>query len=891
MTMYVQRFHYVYILQDIIKVWMGNSWKQNAYCILLESGVECPTMPKNGSTVVGKNCFPDHPKESVLPRSVPHSEIAEIIDRVHQRMLDQISQLFASTSHANNLQKARGHLADFTNQLKEDIGIDGEGTPGDIRTYGELADVGRAAYALLRMRAIGHREYKNRKMNPELVRILRQEIDDTVAAYQLAMAPQKDNVIASQGESTIAPDVDPPAASIPEAVIVRSQQMDPASSSESVVLSENSNILAQLNQYTELNPLEFPQPLHGYWDLDALAQHHTHVPPTDTVPSWVRLLLESEATRLLALLSDSSNRLHRNELDKFFATTQSFCRSNQNRSLARDAVLSSSDKVKKQIEEWISRHSLDGYPEQDRKYVYTPGYLRRQEQIQLMQPNIERIVAHHFSRVSVPLAQRRLVDIGTWDGEMPRTLRSHFGEMIGIEPNDKRFDLLAANPTVNLIPLNTDMQTILRGECPHDLHAHAFLFSHVLYFMQQEDIDLEALQWAVQHADNNGIVIIVLNDTMCEIASRAHMRKVFGVREQEGTPQYYEQFFQRKGIATRTMRPTLHVKAHTPEGKVAMRELMQLLLPGETRHNQSGLDVYQSIIDGQGGVLKHTLNILIAYKNPTFAPVQPAPREIPKCFPAPASAGGNQVGVKTKGVPHQIMPAPDPGDFSFEPIGDKIGTLEPSDVLKMLDVIAERTWGEEQSVRRILSQLDVDWSMYQFWLQNRRDYEIADKILRYIKEHSEFPEMQSIGRPVYALVIQSLRRQHNGSASLEPHLRQLGLYARYCRLIGGKPERRRKIVRDEGHTRVLDSPRTEQQTSVVHTGNGAISVRAKVDREKKAPAPKVSMDANVAMLTDADRRLLSERDRMIDLIVGGDMDVAIRLLTIRESLIDSISRK
>lgn len=744
-----------------------------------------------------QDCFPEIDSTVKLPRPIPLCEIKEVIGDAHQSILGTLNTIFSDTSKVGLLVKNRGRLMTLVSRITESLETsNGERKAEDLTTFGDLRRTQKKVHEIVVEAKRGHPKFKDRRINPELASI----IDNTIAKISsqycaeirklgnLSQPASTDDKQLHRTKTTHHP---------------KKMNVEPLALP---LKSNDINFFSVINQGIELNDLEFPQPLHGYLDMDALALERGKVVSEESLPSWMLQLRETEANRLSILLADGEEKPHlESKLDTFFLSTNAnYFLNLAARSKIIQTIMRSVGNAKALLNAYLKRHAHEGSPEESGVYIRKQGFLRTQEQLQLMQPNLTRIVEHHFGRLGVPAAKRTLIDIGTWDGKMPKALSRSFGDMIGIEPNDEHFTQLLGNPIRNLQPVNADMQTILSNPAMYNFHADMILFSHVLYFLQKDEADTDALSWALHHLNENGILVIILNDAQLEPSSRAHIRKHFGVREGSAVPHYYQKYFEEKGINVRMMRPTLYAKAHTDKGRVAMRDLIRFILPGETRHDHAKLKAYQNLIAENNGVFKHTLHFLVAYKNGDTAPAQPDARNI--LF---RSKGKKPVALPQtnlpKTVPHHHDEEEEVSTSALEPLTDKsILAIEPAEILRYVQSITQQSWGEERKTRALLQGLNIPWNTFRSWIDREKDYEAAVKILNDVAENGHVGADTAVRQSdaAWKITFASIRRAlmqeiESGNSSFGPdeidvalewQLQQYKLWTRYCSMQNSTDE-------------------------------------------------------------------------------------------------------
>jgi hypothetical protein len=62
-------------------------------------------------------CFPEMPKDTPLPSSIPAKELHEVINGAYNAILEHLKRLFADTSQARTLQQSRGRLENAMREL------------------------------------------------------------------------------------------------------------------------------------------------------------------------------------------------------------------------------------------------------------------------------------------------------------------------------------------------------------------------------------------------------------------------------------------------------------------------------------------------------------------------------------------------------------------------------------------------------------------------------------------------------------------------------------------------------------------------------------------------------------------------------------------------------
>jgi hypothetical protein len=467
----------------------------------------------------------------------------------------------------------------------------------------------------------------------------------------------------------------------------------------------------------------------------------------------MRSLSEQETNRALNILTDENLSVaeKRRDLETDFSRGSSVLADAPAYRQRIIRELMENNETKTKLREWLQRHGMDGLKETEGAIVKKPGLLRVNEQKHLTKPNLRHIFSEHFDRIGYSHDQRTLVDIGTWDGEIPRSLQPIFGRTIGIEMNENKFDELVIDPrNARLIPVRGDIVDIMKNAAlSAEVRGDAYLMSHLLYFLSNaesgEDYDAVLLKWVMRQLSPKGIGVIVLNDTRHDspFNSRDGVRKHFGIRETNPSIDHYAAMLHREGITTRIIRPSLRITGHTPDGKRAMKDVIRFLIPGDARNNDRKLDEYvQTLEEECNAEFLHTLSMLVMYKDPATAPAEsaqpiyPVTKDTSRLFHRTRSistpvrtAVANVVSPVIQ--PESLPTAPEPECMiNFEDFRGKLQELTTAEMINLLEEISKRTdGGDEDKLKLVLDELGMQRTTFFKLLENK------SKLQKSAREH------------------------------------------------------------------------------------------------------------------------------------------------------------
>lgn len=331
-------------------------------------------------------------------------------------------------------------------------------------------------------------------------------------------------------------------------------------------------------------------------------------------PECIKMLSEAQAAQLINFLGTYPDA---DELGTFFLRFFEDTKHSAARSIQRASISLAKDPPAsiKKLQHLVSH--VSNKKEVQRQYVH-PGTLRRIERHRLLYPNLRAIIETHFERCPKPPSERRLLDIGAWDGHTAEYLEDLFSYTVAVEASMTRYHQLEKkkSPTFETVFGNIgELIDSLEFEPQPDVA----LLSHVLYFLKERDrdTDKEVLEWTQDNLNRDGISISVLNDLVGEPGSRAHLRKTLAGSEVNSSAQRYVEHLERQGYSTQVTRPTVTLTTNTNEGLSALREMMMYLLPENARNNPEAIDHYiDSYIRDRGGkgvhTFDHSLFILVA---------------------------------------------------------------------------------------------------------------------------------------------------------------------------------------------------------------------------------------------------------------------------------------
>jgi|GEM_PF-57075 len=349
-----------------------------------------------------------------------------------------------------------------------------------------------------------------------------------------------------------------------------------------------------------------------------------------TVRPWLQTWKEPQTHRMHSLLLDLQKE------KRFFVAQDKEI----TRELERDGI---GEKDKKRIVRDLTKRTytdacrmlrdrireLDTLPEHSGRVFQRPnGYFKAKEFERLLTPNLKLILRACFAHAQKPQQDRLLLDIGAWDGRVTASLREFFGSTIAVEPHPDRFRQLAKRESDHFSAVNATIEELMEDPNALQTKPDVILMSHLLYHLRtpiDEDVDLQALLWAREQLAPGGILIIILNDTNPRPGTRAHFRRTVRRGEKNQNPQQYVEFLRQRNSLVQVMHPILRFEARTPEGKDALQDIMQWMLPPEVRWLEPRIDEYRTKYtqnsDGQEA-FEHALAIIVAHRDPSASPLQ-----------------------------------------------------------------------------------------------------------------------------------------------------------------------------------------------------------------------------------------------------------------------------
>lgn len=315
-------------------------------------------------------------------------------------------------------------------------------------------------------------------------------------------------------------------------------------------------------------------------------------------PGWVRLLPESTATRLHTLLMKSVST---SEVRDFLLKAEpGLAQQQKYLQKALQDCFAKQEETAEVLRKWIQQFDEGGHlPGQ---YVTSPHFLRAAENEKLIIPNVRNIINRHFAGSDVPPADRRLVVAG--DIQCAPGFRDLFGDVIPLLKKSK-------------------LRGIINVPEMFQQKADVIILGHLSEMLRFED-DEKALLWAQSCLKPGGITIVIANDKMPEVPSRAHFRSKFNTAgERVVSAARYQEFMAGRGFATEMGKATLELESQTPEGLAATGELLRFTLPSgiQSHITQEDIETYlERYVKGKGSEEKNTLHyslmFLVAHENP-----------------------------------------------------------------------------------------------------------------------------------------------------------------------------------------------------------------------------------------------------------------------------------
>lgn len=822
-----------------------------------------------------------------LPREISSTEINDDISDANASILQQLADLFKGTNLGSLLQQNRGRLGNAINDLRSKLGINKD-NPGDtepLRTFGDLrVTAGRVSRVL--------REVSNPpgggKTDPTVGRLLEEEWHTVRAKY-----------IREIGQThPVPPVVD---ANEPKNGN-RGGVKDPADgngkkerNSNGVMRQEHEpgfEVRQVLNANTDIVSGQFPQPLHGFVDLDLLSKKNSRNGFRDQPSTWMHLLSEPQRENLQRILSESANNpFFRNLLDAFLRQTRlPFINDTQRLTTVLDDITETTF-VREQIMRMIR---IDGNADATGGTVDDNELLRTHGLRQLILPNFERIIDEHFDRLSIGVDRRKLTDMDTGDGSIIKALGTHFGHRFGYTGNMTSHVSLNRERVDGLQVRLQTVESLMRRTSDRKHFSDVVLMSGGLHHMQRGN-DLAVLNWAQEHLGRNGMIMLAFPDHKEDPASVAHMQSAFGIRPSSTDPVEYIDHLQRRGMTVRTMRPSLHFKVQTDNGRAALRDLMLSILPPTARRHTGKMDQYQSLIDQQGGVFTYTMEIVVAYAEQDIAPEETSPRTIVIPFLAEQNTdAGHTKHLDLKSSDGESTAAK---SETLSPLPKPIIECSPAEIVAFVEQINGLAWGDETNERRLLSTINMEWAQFRSLKRAYVDNKLADEILKHVEGQRTPPPPQRATDNVWRIVFKQLQILHPDQAERNALLRDTGLRTRYVNLMVPKEERvrrPRKVREPEpvptSITRIDDKEEVDEDEQQDKETEDPVETDAPTIERSEHRAPEIQPVAVVRndALSPADRLLLQARAQLIQQIIEGGNSPVDPLLALRARLIATL---
>ncbi len=261
------------------------------------------------------------------------------------------------------------------------------------------------------------------------------------------------------------------------------------------------------------------------------------------------------------------------------------------------------------------------------KIVQSPGIFRTIEREKLVIPALRSILSRQFQEDR--LLERTLLDIGSWDGSIPIALKEHFRSIYAVEPSQVRFESLQRKLSrfskrdrqlgdfTEMTAINQDMMSLTQHAATLPYRLDAVLMSHVLYFAKFEQ-DEFILKWGASKLSQDGILLLVLNDTTPDIGTRAHLRRVVNGREANPNPYRMAEYLNRLGTEVEVSHLELTFRASSENGLEVIKDIARYFLT-TSKGRTEGINEYteKHIRDHLGSnkhVFRHRIAIISARK-------------------------------------------------------------------------------------------------------------------------------------------------------------------------------------------------------------------------------------------------------------------------------------
>lgn len=809
-------------------------------------------------------CFPDVPNDEALPRAIPVSELDTEITKAYDGALSLVQKMHASDG--TELQKERSRLSLAVQQVKKKIGISDKGmNANDIATYGDLRRVAMSARRQLRDSLQGSERFKDRRVSSAVAKLLEDAYRDIVEKYRREVEQNQSQELrlrllhARQATSALKDEEKPKTV----------EKKIPKNGN-----GLNGEILAALNAETEIEHGVFPQPLHGFLDLDVLAEKKG----VELSSTWLRDLAEGEKHRLLLVLTESDPllNLERNLHDFFQRSSVPFASDISRRSTVVTGIVQDGSRrslMKKELQK-----DSDTGVQADSAFVES-GVLQQHTLNQLLKPNLLRIVEEHFIGDPRTLDRRTLVDLCARDGSLCRALRNHFGSMKAFEGDEHRFRHLMDQGIPNLDPIRASLADILQSPGSFTHHADAVLLAHTREDLSGDpDVARRAVRYAESVLKQKGVLILAASDSTMSYGAAGARFGQYAHRLKDSL-EPHRVLLERNGLETRAMHPMLHVKAHTPQGREAMAEMFQAMIPGGHARSVSERMIHlKKILQENDGILTYGMQIMAAYKSKVPS------ASVPRAVELPASI---RLSEPSKKVPAPIRrvsaepstPASAEKQDELKPLSKALIELEPHEILKYVQAI-----GSSHDQETTAKQLGIPWNTFNLWRDSNLSLVASDKVLRSIAKANVLPTGVRIDEPVLRLVIRVLQKSHADEAEFKRFLRQIGLYQRYKNVFMPKQPRIEEQEEEE-----FEPP---AETFVAPTPKPVLRKKKKKKVQEEVPvAPSLQQATDELSFPETPTGIvLRSRQALIDAMLTGSLSKSETALSMRSAFIEGFRR-
>ena len=803
-------------------------------------------------------CFSDIPNSELLHREIPLTEIAGEIDSHNDDILKLIRSMHTD---GNSLQKETSKLGQALGDVRKKLGVvKGSVSDVSLRDYGDLRRIGMSAYRALRSVLV--RDVK--APSSAVIKLLEEAYKEMVEKYKreveanqptdlkLRLLREKETVTSSRDEVA------------PRVVAKQAPRNGNGPGGE---------ILSALNAGTDLEHGVFPQSLHGFLDLDVLAEKKG----VELSSTWLRDLGEGEKHRLLLVLTESDPllNLERNLHDFFTLSSVPFASDLIRRSSVVTGIVQDGSRRSAMKKELLKQS--DTVTQTDSAFSES-GVLRQHTLNQLLKPNLLRIIEEHFLGDPRAPDRRTLVDLSAKDGSLCRALRNHFGNMKAFEGDEHRFRHLMDQGISNLDPIRASLDDILQSPGNFTHHADAVLLAHT-----REDLsgDADFAPRAVRHAESmlkqKGVLILAASDSKMSYATAGARRGRYAYKLTDSL-ESHRSLLERNGLETRTMHPMLYVKAHTPQGRETMAEMFQTMLPGSTARSASERMIHlQNILQENDGILTYGMQIIAAYKSRAPSASVPRTIELPASLRTPEPTKKLPESIRTV----TVMPstsALDQEEGEVKPLSKPLIKLEPHEILRYDEAI-----GSSHDQEATAKQLGIPWNTFNHWTSSNFSIMAADKVLKSIALANVLPAGVRIDEPVLRLVIRVLQKSHPDEAEFKRFLKQIGLYQRFKSVFMPKKQRAEELEEEfEPSAEVFVAPAPKPLFK---------KKKKKKMQEEVSVAPSLQENTVAQSFPETPTGIvLRSRQALIDAMLAGSMSKSETTLSMRSAFIAAFRR-